>query len=339
MARMNLYAAYSRRFERKRHLLAAGRRAFDLSRQVVRGDQVRAGDVLLFSTLRNEAPRLRFFLDYYRARGVAHFFIVDNGSDDGSAEFLADQPDVSLWTTEASYKRANFGMAWLNALLHKYADGHWCVVVDPDEFLVYPYCDTRDIPMLCDHLDLGGRESLGAILLDLYGAGPISETTCGAGEDPIAAAPWFDTANYFIRRNDRYRNLWIQGGPRLRAFFPERPMHAPALNKIPLVKWRRGACFISSTHALLPRSYNITYDEEGGERLTGALLHAKFLSVLADKVEEEVERGEHFAGGREYKAYARRIAGGLSLRTEFSAKYDDWRQLTALGLMARGGWM
>ena len=116
-------------------------------------------------------------------------------------------------------------------------------------------------------------------------------------------------------------------------------MHAPALNKIPLVRWRRGACFVSSTHALLPRAYNQTYDETGGERLTGVLLHTKFLSVLSEKVEEEIGRGEHFAGGREYRAYSRKIERGLSLHTPHSVRYEDWRQLAALGLMARGGWL
>ena len=336
---MNILAAYSRRFERKRRLIRAGRRAFDLKRRRIRTSDISKGNLLLFATLRNEAPRIPYFLEYYRERGVAHFLIVDNGSDDGSAELLEAAPDVSLWTTEASYKRANFGVHWINALMHKYAHGHWCLVVDPDEFLVYPHCDSRDIPMLCDHLDEGGRVSFGTLLLDLYGEGPIPETVCEQGEDPVAAAPWFDAANYFIRRNDRYRNLWIQGGPRLRTFFEERPMHAPALNKIPLVKWRRGACFVSSTHALLPRAYNQTYDEGGGERLTGVLLHTKFLSVLSDKVEEEISRGEHFAGGREYRAYSRKIERGLTLHSPFSVKYEDWRQLTALGLMARGGWL
>jgi hypothetical protein len=116
-------------------------------------------------------------------------------------------------------------------------------------------------------------------------------------------------------------------------------MHAPALNKIPLVKWERGHCFVSSTHALLPRSLNVTYDEEAGERLTGVLLHAKFLAALAPKVTEEIERGEHFAGGREYQAYAEKIDAAETLWTEQSVEYRDWRQLVSLGLMARGGWL
>jgi hypothetical protein len=336
---MNPLAAYSRRFERKRRLLTAGRRAFDLKRRKLRLNQINPGDVLLFCTQRNEAQRLPYFFDYYRARGVNHFIMVDNGSDDGAAEWLEAQPDVSLWTTDASYRRANFGVHWLNALLHRYGRGHWCLILDPDEFLVYPHCDTRDIPMLCDHLDAGGRRSFGTLLIDLYGKGAIAQTHCDVGQDPIAAAPWFDPANYFYRRNDRYRNLWIQGGPRMRAFFPDRPMFAPALNKIPLVKWQAGNALISSTHCLLPRALNITYDEEGGERVTGALLHTKFLSMATEKVAEEVDRAEHFAGGREYRAYAQRIGDGLSLWSPHSVEYESWRQLTALGLIARGGWL
>ncbi len=336
---MKPLAAYSRRYERKRRLITAGLRAFELKVVAKRTAAIRKGDILLFATLRNEAARLPFFLDYYRTRGVNHFLIVDNGSDDGSAEMLAEQSDISLWSTTGSYRRANFGVHWVNALAHRYADGHWILCVDPDEYLVYPYCDTRDIRVLTEHLQASGRRSLGTLLLDLYGQGPISQTFCAPDEDPIAAAPWFDTANYFIRRDDRYRNLWIQGGPRLRAFFADRPMHAPALNKIPLVHWRRGNCFVSSTHALLPRALNVTYDEAAGERLTGVLLHAKFLAALAPKVTEEIERGEHFAGGREYQAYAEKIAAAETLWCEHSAEYRDWRQLVSLGLMARGGWL
>lgn len=332
-------SALSRRHERQRRLLTAAWRCRELTRRALRVERIKAGDILLLATIRNEASRLPFFLDYYRNLGVAHFLIVDNGSTDGSTEILESGEDVSLWTTEASYKRANFGQHWLNGIAHRYAHGHWTLCVDPDEYLVYPHCDTRDLGVLTDHLSATRRSSMGTLLLDIYGDGPILNTACGPGENPIDAAPYFDPANYFFRRDDRYRNLWIQGGPRMRAFFADRPMHAPALNKIPLVKWRRGMCFVSSTHALLPRSVNVTYADDFGERLTGALLHAKFLAELSDKVDEELERGEHYAGGREYRAYADRIAEGQGLWSPHSARYKDWRQLVDLGLMSQGGWL
>jgi hypothetical protein len=85
--------------------------------------------------------------------GSAHFLIVDNASDDGTPEFLADQPDVSLWTTSASYKRSRFGADWMNWLQRRHGHGHWTITVDADEFLVYPYCDTRPVQALTDWLD------------------------------------------------------------------------------------------------------------------------------------------------------------------------------------------
>ncbi len=42
--------------------------------------------------------------------------MVDNGSTDGSAELLAGEPDVSLWTTGTSYKASRFGVDWLTWL-------------------------------------------------------------------------------------------------------------------------------------------------------------------------------------------------------------------------------
>ena len=100
-------------------------------------------DVLLFAVLRNERARLPYFFDYYRRLGIGHFLIVDNGSDDGSREWLVSQPDVSVWGTGASYRRSRYGMDWLNWLKRQYAHDHWALTVDLDEFFVYPFCDTR----------------------------------------------------------------------------------------------------------------------------------------------------------------------------------------------------
>ncbi len=36
-------------------------------------------------------------------------------------------------------------------------------------------------------------------------------------------------------------------------FFQDNPEEAPALNKIPLVKWSKKYAYVDSTHMLLPR--------------------------------------------------------------------------------------
>lgn len=335
---MKVVQRYGLRLRRKRFRLRAMRKRRELLCVADRTDLIRAGDVLCFVTLRNERVRLKYFLDYYRDRGIAHFFFVDNDSTDGSREMLAAEPDCSVWTTEAGYKRSRFGMDWINWLLMKYAHGHWSLIVDPDEFLVYPFCDTRPIPALTDWLEASSVKSFGTMLLDMYPKGPITAQPYREGQDPFEIACWFDSGNYMIERNWQFGNLWIQGGPRARLFFPDRPERAPALNKIPLVKWQKHYAFASSTHMLLPRGLNLVYDEWGGEQASGVLLHAKFIDTFTEKAKEELERKQHYSSGVEYRAYAERLCENPELWCKWSEKYINWRQLEILGLMSKGNW-
>ncbi|WP_417729098.1 glycosyltransferase family 2 protein [Roseovarius sp.] len=326
------------RLWRKRAKLRAFRKHFSLTPAVNRTDRIKPGDVLLFSTMRDEHVRLPYFLRYYRELGISHFLIVDNDSTDGGAEFLASQEDVSLWTTKSSYKQARFGVDWLNWLQAKYGHGHWTLVVDPDEFFIYPFCDTRPIRALTDWLDTSQVKSFGAMLLDMYPKGRIDAVPYQPGQNPMEIAAWFDPGNYIIEKNKFYGNLWIQGGPRARVFFPDAPKKAPALNKTPLVKWDRRYAYESSTHMVLPRGLNLTYDEWGGEKASGILLHAKFLDTFTIKAAEELTRRQHYAGSVEYKAYAELVKDNPELWCKWSEKYINWRQLEILGLMSKGNW-
>ena len=330
--------SYGLRWQRKRWRFRAFRKRRQLQEVANRTGNIKPSDILVFSTFRNEDVRLPYFLKYYRDMGVDHFIMVDNDSDDGGREYLAEQPDVSLWTTKGSYKRSRFGVDWLNWLQMKYGHKHWCLTVDPDEFFVYPFCDTRSIRALTDWLDASSIRSFSAMLLDMYPKGRIDETPYARGDNPMEIASWFDAGNYSVYRNHKFGNLWIQGGPRSRMFFPKEPWRAPALNKIPLVKWHRHYAYVSSTHMLLPRGLNSTYDEWGGEKASGVLLHTKFLDTFTVKAAEELSRKQHYANSHEYKAYASGLSDNPDLWCKWSEKYINWRQLEILGLMSKGNW-
>jgi hypothetical protein len=331
-------ASYRLRLQRRRWHLRARRKRHELKVVQDRTNMIRPNDVLLFCTFRNEEVRLHYFLQYYRNLGVNHFIFVDNDSTDGGREFAADQPDVSIWTSKSSYKKARFGLDWLTHLQRRYADNHWTLTVDPDEFFVYPFCDTRSVRALTDWLDASNIRSFGAVMLDMYPKGPINNTPYTRKSDPLEIASWFDAGNYTISRNPRYRNLWIQGGPRARMFFADQPEKAPALNKIPLVKWEKNYAYVSSTHMLLPRGLNLVYDQMGGEKASGALLHTKFLDTMDVKMREELARGEHYADSDEYKAYVEGLKDNPDLWCKWSEKYINWRQLEILGIMSKGNW-
>ena len=326
------------RWRRKRRIVRAARKSMEMQVFQDNTARIRPRDILLVCTMRNEHVRLPYFMSYYRDLGVGHFLFVDNDSTDGTLEYLSGQPDVSVWTTKASYKKATYGVDWVNWINRKYAHGHWTLVVDPDEFFIYPFCDTRPIPALTDWLDNSSIRSFSAMLVDVYPKGPLNAQPYSAGQDPMEIASWFDSGNYTISKNKKYGNLWIQGGPRARVFFADNPKKAPALNKIPLVKWNKRYTYVSSTHMLLPRGLNQVYDEWGGEKASGVLLHAKFIDTFAVKAAEELSRNQHYSASVEYKAYAAKLQDNPQLWCKWSERYINWRQLEILGLMSKGNW-
>lgn len=335
---MGAIQSYKLRLKRKRWRARAWRKHGELSPISDRTANIRPQDLLVFSTQRNERVRLPYFFEYYRSLGVAHFLIVDNDSDDGALDYLADQPDVSVWHTKASYKKSRYGVDWLNWLQSRYGHDHWCLVVDADEFLIYPYCDTRPLRALTDWLDASSIKSFSAMLLDMYPKGPLDTQPYRVGQNPMEIASWFDSGNYTLKRNDEFGNLWIQGGPRRRVFFADEPERAPALNKIPLVRWDRRYTYVSSTHMLLPRGLNFVYDEWGGEKASGMLLHPKFIDTFATKAQEELKRRQHYAASIEYRAYSEKLRDQPDLWCSWSEKYINWRQLEILGMMSKGNW-
>jgi len=180
----NAVFSYRMRWKRRRLLFRSLRNRKQLTSITVR-DIPRTG-VLVFSTMRNEALRIEHWLKHYRELGVSHFLIVDNNSDDGTAEYLAKQPDVSLWSTPDSYKASRFGVDWLTCLQRRCGVGRWCLTVDADELLIYPEYETRDLNALAAHLDATGTHAFGALLLDMYPKGSVGQAGFD-GDDPIGA--------------------------------------------------------------------------------------------------------------------------------------------------------
>lgn len=327
------------RFARRKLIARAIRKRRELRRVTNRTRLIGPGAILCAMVVRNEASRLPFFLDHHRRLGVTHFLIIDNDSSDGTAALLADQPDVSLWSTAGSYKHSRFGLDWLNWVLLRHGHGHWCLVLDADELLVYPYWETRPLPALTAWLDQTGQRSFGAMMLDLYPEGPLGAGDYTPGQDPTEALPWFDSGNYSLQVQPRMRNLWIQGGARARAFFADSPRRAPTLNKVPLVKWHWRQAWLNSTHSLLPAPLNAVFDEKGGELTSGVLLHTKFLPEIIAKSAEEKIRRQHFGDPDRFATYYDDVIAAPVLHGPTSRRYSGWRQLEALGLMSRGGWI
>lgn len=136
--------------------------------------RIRPGARLLMTMGRDENPRIPYFLEYYRALGIDHFLFVDNQSESPMADVLTGQADVSLWHTDEGYAETRYGVDWMNALLSRYAVGHWTLTVDLDEFFVYPFMETRSYGDLIAMLEDLDKLSMFTTMVDMYPEGPIS---------------------------------------------------------------------------------------------------------------------------------------------------------------------
>lgn len=332
------FAAYRLRLRRRGLLWRSFRSRRQLTGVVDRTAQINPGQILCFTTLRNESLRLPWFLKHHRHLGVDHFLMVDNGSDDGSVEFLTDQPDVSLWKTDSSYRASRFGLDWLTWLMMRYGHGHWVLMLDADELLVYAHHETRSLGELTRWLEEQDRESFGALMLDLYPDKSLGDVTYSSDQNPLEVLGWFDAAPYRAVRQEPLGNLWVQGGARERKFFALNPRQSPTLNKIPLVRWSRKFAFVNSCHSILPRRLNFAYTGPGGTDPSGMLLHTKFLPDAKKRAATEKLRGEHFHRPEDFHDYYDAVAQGPDMWAEESHRLKDWRQLEELGLMCSAGW-
>nr|WP_217354055.1 glycosyltransferase family 2 protein [Ruegeria arenilitoris] len=323
------------RLKRRRLLWRSFRSRHQLASLKDQTAQIRPGAVLAFTTLRNEVNRLPWFFRHYRGLGVDHFLVVDNGSDDGSVGFLRDQPDVSLWQTSNSYRDARYGLDWLTWLQMRYGHGHWTLMVDADELLIYPNHDSKSLHDLTGTLDQQGHIAFGALLLDLYTKGPLGAQPYDPEMDPTKTLSWFDPGPYRAQRQSPLGNLWVQGGARERMFFADRPRHSPTLNKIPLVRWSRRYAYVNSCHSALPRHLNTFYDGPSGKTPSGVLLHTKFLPEVVDKSSTEKTRRQHFHDPDLFGSYYDAIGNRPDMWTPQSVRLEGWAQLQQLGLMGK----
>ena len=316
--------------------IPAARESMHLS--VVHGkvSQLKAASYVLVACIRNEMARLPHFLDYYRKLGIQQFALIDNDSTDGLLEYVRQQPDCVVWHTKASYKNSNFGMHWCNFILNSYCVGKWCLTCDPDELLVYPFIESRTLPELCVYLDDSDQPSLFTIMIDAYSDLPIRDTMLTPGTDPFEICPYFDRFNLSQKVDESRENFWVQGGCRMRQLFRDRPYSAPALNKVPLIKWRKGLYYVSSMHHTSDKRVNCPV-YKNPSAVSGILFHFKYVSLLQQKAAEEQQRKQHYGDSVEYNRYAK--AGDTCFYSpDISIRYEGPQTLIDQGFMQQGAW-
>lgn len=311
------------------HGHAAACDRYGLQRVDARSMTIDAGDVLGCLVVRNEIDRLPWFLAENRRLGVSMFLVVDNGSTDGTVEFLREQEDVRLWQTNNSFNLGNFGSAWFEVLLREYGLGQWVVMLDADEILCFPGYEDIGIRELCVMLDRAGFRAMSGVMLDMYSDVAVADTRYIAGDDFLDHCRWFDRKAHHesIPAAGPFKNQTFHfGGARKRVFGGDVTY---LVTKTPLVRYDADVVLAGGQHFTSHPASRIAHD-------ACAVLHFKYFDSFAGYIESEVEREEHSEGARQYRAYLDATQQDEKLvlfDPEESIKFRDSHHLTELGIV------
>lgn len=282
-----------------------------------------ASDMPLIFLTRNDRRYLPSFLAHYRTLGVTRFICVDDQSSDGTPEFLADQPDVDLWTSPVRYKEARRGRLWRMQLFATYGKGRWYVNVDSDEYLLFRNCGTLSLKELAARLESNGEWRLAAPMLDLFPAGNLSGATFDGTSErmPWEVADHFDAEGYRLSLGKR--GLHLRGGLRHRKFGT-----AVELMKYPLVYWDESCSLVTSIHTPAPFVRNFI-------PIRGVLLHFKFFSDYRRQIQETVHDEQHFGNAAAYREMLEHVESEthVTFHDDVSRRFEGVDQLARLGFM------
>jgi hypothetical protein len=290
-------------FEQAR--LGAHSNALDLVSAPESAEAARAADVAVVAVMRNEMVLLPHFLAHYRALGVARFLVADNGSDDGTLEHLAAQPDVTLFSVDTDYNRSAYGVAWQQAMLAEFRRDKWSVVADADELLVWQHPQRQSLPGLLATPELKCAEAARVFMLDMYPEGPLEEADFARG-DPFALAGLADRVPFL--RSTPMRGPFSDGETwtsalRHRLIPGSRPELFVA-QKIALLRY----------HPFMRLSAGLHYVADA--RLAGRELffgHFKYNADFRRKAQAEAARGQHWGDAEEYRKYLALVSEGRSV--------------------------
>lgn len=259
-------------------------------------------DLAVVACMRNEMFMLPHFLEHYRRLGIKAFLIADNCSDDGTLEYLDEQPDVALFSADTSYGKSHYGVAWQQALLSNFRVGRWSLVADADELIVYPGWQKKPLAAMLEGSDMAGAEAVRLFMLDMYPKGPLSAVDFKSG-DPFAEAGYVDKEPFLTN--------WPGTGPfsnmatwtsavRHRLLRNSRPELFVA-QKIALMKYQPWMRLSAGLH------YVADVKLAKKEML---FAHFKYHGEFRRKAQAEVLRKQHFNGAEEYERYLALLSEG-----------------------------
>jgi len=276
-------------------------------------DRKPPGAIVLFSVVKDEILRLPWFFEYYRSIGCRDFVIIDNGSKDGTVEFLRAQNDVFLYHAPSDkFASSRGGKTWINALVKRHALFRWVLVADIDEILVWSSHSQEDLNVLIYNAQRLGLNRVFTPMLDIYPPAPCSDMRDYVRGHPFFNYAWLmDDVKYTKVLSDGVR-LLVYSGPRAR--FTVRGRRPPLMTKQKLYYSAPGGYENIGSH----------FDTYGlPSPLIAPFLHFKYLSDFDQRADKAIFEGQYWNNSSRYREYKLHKLGCRSLQFEGSVDFRN----------------
>lgn len=276
--------------------------------------------------VKNDKQRLQMLVNHYRELGVERFAFLDNGSTDGTYEWMLSQNDIDLFRTSDKYN-CFVKEGWLNRVISYYGFERWYILTDSDELFTYIGMEEHPILDLVKYAESRDIKRFKGLNLDMYADAPLFSIN-SSEVDIKKTYCWMDSDSYKEepRKIANSAITAITGGPRFRM------MKVPcSVMKYPLVYFSRGTVSANA-------HYQFPYDVIEKSPCVVGILHYKFL----DTDKKEFERRSNFdtgmsAGnaqtGKYYKQYISAAEHSTTFMYEGSVRFEGSESLRNIPLI------
>lgn len=291
-------------------------------------------ELVVLCLVRNGRPYVKAFVDHYSALGAEHIFIMDNGSTDGTVEYLQGCKNVTVFRTGLPFKE--YQMAIKQYLFERFGRERWALFADIDELFDYPYSEIVDLKSFLMYLTRRSYTAVAAQMLDMFPERPISDVAVPVEDEALKEAnQFYDLSNVSMHHywdypivcgtgnvlaNDEIKVL--RKGIQASLFGG-----IPPLTKHPLV-FSDGKVkpMDESSHAV---SHAHVAD------VTGVLFHYKFLDSLYEQVRRAVREENYMKDSRKHKKRLEILAqnGTLQIKRDTARKLDSVHELVESGFL------
>lgn len=287
-----------------------------------------SNEVAVLCLFRDGMTFLPHYLDHHRKLGVSHFVFIDNGSVDGSTEFIKAQPDTTLFHSRLFF--GDYKHTFKKFLCEEFGTNNWGLLLDIDECFDFPMSDQITLQQFISYLEANGYNTVVANLLDMFSNQAILELV-ESQEDMSAMYQYYDLThldkadyNKVFGTTNQVANDRIQtliGGVRKRFFNT-----AAILTKHPLFRLEPGVACVSNCH-------DIRFAKVAD--ITAVMYHYKYNKDFKMIVQRALDEKGYYGGAGGYKIADDELSRNpkLSLFTADSCKLNGTAELVEKGFI------